>query len=364
MTKRKENSVIKIAGQEFVVTQEANSILKQHLAKISRKYRLNRKVYKELTTALRDILLSMPEKRHRNISKQTATEAVQMVGDSYDNESKLSPLQNGLTTTGRKLGGVAKRYILTETFRKRIYLSLAAIMLIPIALSVSSLSFFNQNNDSISSEQNTFETTMGQVRLGDYASEKNAESPQPYTSDAPLYSLFIAFFLAALFFYFVAQHSTHAKLTFALALIAIVASINISDAQERTTWANINNWQNFVSTPSTRTVNDFDKLLACGTEINLVFGSSNDGMFYELRDNGYKLATELETKSFYEQPSRDQICTTYDKLRQTLPDSCIVLQSYVKDEDNTVRAIDYREQANRSSDEKKVLKERYGFFTK
>jgi hypothetical protein len=50
--------------------------------------------------------------------------------------------------------------------------------------------------------------------------------------------------------------------------------------------------------------------------------------------------------------------------RQTLPDSSIVLQSYVKDEDNTVRAIDYREQANRSSDEKKVLKERYGFFTK
>ncbi len=362
---QKQNDVITIAGHEFVVTKDAKDVLTKHLSKVSRKYRLNRKVQKELTVALRDILLSMPEKRQRSISKITADEAIVMAGDSFDNESALQPLQNGVRQSGASLKQFAKEYVLTEKFRKRVYLALAATMLVPIALSASSLSFFSQNNDAgMSSSQSAFETTMGQVRLGSYVDTQISESPQPYSSDAPLYSMFIAFLLLATFFYFLALRSPHAKFAFALALIAVVASLNITDAQKRATWENIGEWKNYVSAPSTREASDFDKLLACGNEINLVFGTNNDGMFYKLRDTGFKLTDELETKSFYEQPARDQICTAYDKLRQTLPDSSIVLMSYVKDEEGMVRAYDYLEQTNRSSNEKKILKERYGFFTK
>lgn len=91
---KKQNEVIKISTNEFVVSSEAKTILETYLKNIRRKYRLDKKAYTELETALRDVLIDLPAKKSATIDKKTATECVDMVGSEYDGQRAVSKLSS------------------------------------------------------------------------------------------------------------------------------------------------------------------------------------------------------------------------------------------------------------------------------
>ena len=101
---KKQNEVIKISNSEFVVSEDAKETFQTYLKNIRRKYRLDKKIHVELENALRDILLELPQKKTTTISKDTAVEAVNMVGDDYEGgEGLISRLKTRICSMAKPL---------------------------------------------------------------------------------------------------------------------------------------------------------------------------------------------------------------------------------------------------------------------
>jgi multisubunit Na+/H+ antiporter MnhB subunit len=367
---KKQNDIIEIAGKEFVVSEDAKKKFTKYQNNLSKKYRFNKKIKNELLSALRDVLSEKTAKKTTAISAKTAQETTEMIGYSYEKETSLTPLINKLDKNIKIFSKKTKKVVLTEKFRKNIYLSLSFIMLIPIGLIISSFNIFAPNyyNDS-PINYTAFDTSMGVVELGEYAkvTETNILNNFP-TDDSVAYSITVVTILMAVLFYLLSRRSKHTKLVIALLVVSVVGSININDMHNSALWISAQEFNNTLYQNAfpvaDREVDDFDKLQACGSTINTIQGGNDDGIFYKLRDVGFKLKSELKTDSMYADPTRAQICTAYNELRTTLNDDSIVLQTYVLDENQQIRPYDHLENASRSSNDQKELKMRYGFFTK
>ena len=119
------------------------------------------------------------------------------------------------------------------------------------------------------------------------------------------------------------------------------------------------------SVPVSREPNDYDKLSACGTQINYIeVGETSGSVYYALKDQGFTLAKELETASIDQEPSKTQICSEDDALRTTFADESIVLQTFIIDEKGLERPVDFDEVYGRSEKDLSPYKIRYGFFVK
>ena len=368
---KKQNEVIKISNSEFVVSTEAKVVFESYLKNIRRKYRLNKKIHEELQNALRDILLELPQKKTTTISKTTAVEATEMVGDDYEGgEGVISRLKTATVSAAKPLLARFKSTVLTTSFRRKMYYGFAFLMLIPIGLTISSLPMFEANFYSQPNLENqTLDTTLGKITYGEWANTSFADNPvfSDYSSTQQTYSIIIVFLLAFIFLITLAQKSKYTKHVFGLLIVLFVASYGISLNVERS-------FQNTVSTngsylahssPVSRDPNDYDKLSACGTQINYIeLGETSGSVYYGLKDQGFVLTKELETQFVGQEPSRAQICSEYDALRNTYTDESIVLQTFIIDDKGTERPVDFEEIYSRNENDLNSYKIRYGFYTK
>ena len=359
----KQNDVINIAGEEFLVNKDAKEILEKYQSELSKKYRFNAKVLKELSSALRDVL-SEKTVKSKTITVSTAKDTILMIGDSYEKEGRLSPLVQKCSIFLNKIKGA----VLTEKFRKRIYLTLMFIMLLPLGMSISGLRVFQPNSETVNTDQNSSTTTLGIVTLGNYI---NSQPLQPESffpeSNTLEYSVIVVTVLLTVLFFLLSRRSKHVKIVVALLVVSVVSSLNINDNYQRSLmYAANNSVYAFINQPVStyRAVDDFDRLQACGAQINIVLSDNSSGMFYKLRDTGFKLKTELGTPGSDLDPTRDQICVAYNELRKLLPDSSIVLQYFIKDEKGEIRPYDFQEQMSRAENNKRQNKTFYGFFVK
>jgi hypothetical protein len=110
---------------------------------------------------------------------------------------------------------------------------------------------------------------------------------------------------------------------------------------------------------------DLDKLKICEASINYVFGQQSGEVYYKLKDEGFVLEKAFNGESRSYQPTREDLCQTYNTLRNNLPNENIVLQLYIIDSDGMMRPFDeaelYSESATKPSRNNTI---QYGFFTK
>ncbi|MBP6961998.1 hypothetical protein KBB49_00475 [Candidatus Saccharibacteria bacterium] len=367
---KKQNEVIKIGNNEFVVSVEAKVIFQSYLKNIKKKYRLDKKIYKELENALRDILLELPQRKTTTISKTTAVEATEMVGDDYEGgEGLITRLKNATRSKTKPLLNRFKTTVLTNSFRRKMYYGFAFLMLIPVGLTISSLPMFDANFYSQPNlESQTLDTTLGKVTYGEWANTSLADNPifSDYSNATQTYSIVLVFLLAFIFLISLAQKSKYTKHVFGLLIVSFVASYGISLNVERSFQNAINNGSYLAySVPVSREPNDYDKLSACGTQINYVeLSDTAGGVYYGLKDQGFVLTKELETQNVGQEPSRAQICSEYDNLRKTYTDESIVLQTFIIDDKGAERPVDFDEVYGRSEKDLSPYKIRYGFYIK
>jgi hypothetical protein len=370
---KKQNEVIKIANNEFVVSIEAKDVFESYLKSIRRKYRLDKKIHKELENALRDILLELPHKKTTSINKTTAVEAVGMVGDDYEGgEGLITRLKTAVNSKSKPLLNKFKTTILTNSFRSKMYYGFAFLMLIPVGLTISSLPVFDANFYSQPNlESQTLATTLGKVTYGEWANISFAESPisADYGNTQQTYSIIIVFLLAFIFLITLAQKSKYSKHVFGLLVVSFVVSYSISLNIEASFQNAVNTNGGYLghSGPVHREPNDYDKLSACGTQINYIeLGETSGSMYYGLRDRGFNLKHEFEGPGIDYLPPRDELCRVYDELRTSLRNEAIILQTFTIDKDGSKRPVDLDERYGIGgyTTNNKYFKIRYGFFVK
>lgn len=370
---KKQNEVIKIGNNEFVVSEEAKVIFQSYLKNIKKKYRLDKKIYKELENALRDILLELPMRKTTTISKTTAVEAVSMVGDDYEGgEGVITRLKTTVSSKTKPIVGKFKSTVLTNTFRRKMYYGFAFLMLIPVGLTISSLPMFDTNFYSQPNpESQTLDTNLGKITFGKWANTALGDNPifSDFSNTQQTYSIIVVFLLAFIFLISLAQKSKYTKLVFGLLIVSFVASYGISLNVERSFQNAVSNNGSYLahSSPVHREPNDYDKLSACGTQINYIeLGETSGSMYYALIDQGFNLTHEFEGPGIDYLPPRDELCQVYDELRTRLPNEAIVLQTFTIDKDGSKRPVDLDERygVGGNTSNNKYFKIRYGFFVK
>lgn len=102
---------------------------------------------------------------------------------------------------------------MTETFRRRLYYTLALISLLPLGIQISMLPVFQPNFNYPSVDYTTYESTLGTVTLGDYA--KSAYSPdRDFVAEAvnntpAIASIVVVFAITTLTLVGLAQRTKH-----------------------------------------------------------------------------------------------------------------------------------------------------------
>lgn len=365
---KKSNEIIQIGGETFIVTPKGKHVLRTHLKSMKRKNRLDKNARKELENALRDVLIEIRPNATATLSLKKINEAILIIGDSYDSHKVIRNLWAKLTTTARRSMSIVSTR-LTEKNRKRMYYVLTGLTLLPIGVTISSLSVIQSSPVQFSPVySNTYDSTIGTVTLGNYFG--NLKKPFEYngtSNDTSTYMLIAVLLLLFVFLVSLAHRWRYTALIGAMLVTTFVTSFGISQNEQAVfeQTARLNGLQSFVSPPLDRDADDFDTLSVCNVQIQFIELSSTAGdMYYALKDKGFELVDELETEGFSGVPEREQICTAYDQLRKSYTSESIVLQSFVRDETGNERPYDYLENANRSSNNRKELKLRYGFYVR
>jgi hypothetical protein len=260
-----------------------------------------------------------------------------------------------------------RKILLTETTRKRIYLALAGVSLLCIGLMLSTLySIHSSPGLNTNPFRDTTLTTLGTVRVGTWAGSVPGNPEWENMTEWPTYFQLALFIDVFIMLVLLAYRNKYAKITAAVAVVLIILVGNATYEYERqieTIGSNLNTY-NAIGSDYKRTASDLDYLEACGSNIQYVMGAQSGAVFYELRDKGFALVTELNADAPQLDPTRDVICKAYDNLRKIYPNENIVLQSYVKNSAGEPRPFDIEENYGAFRSNNAYVQPIYGFFVR
>lgn len=361
----KKNELLEIAGQEFILSSTAAVALERYLRDIKKKYRFQPSIRKSLEEALRDVLISYQAGRSNVITKPKATSAIAIVGDKYEEDGLAGKALRKLTSLINRVLREVKKLTQNQKARNGIYIFVAiASTVSAIALATSAWNASHSNEEENPSTTYTIQTTIGSVRSSHWADLPDFPDYPQGIEQAIAGS--ITCLLIAVFFIMVVRTYKYKLLVLALVVVSGATWLFLAHIthQDREHHKDILNSTITPGIETVRTTKNLDYLLVCGTEIHYVMGEQSGRLFYAFQDMGFKLKTELKTDKPYVDPTREQICTAYDQLRQSHTDDEIVLQLFIQDIHGTIRPFDYEETYTTENGSLNRYPPRYGFFVK
>lgn len=361
----KKNELIRIADQDFVMSPTAYPLVRSYLKQLRGRYRFRRQARLALEEALRDVLVSYQTKKSAVITKPKARQAITMVGTGYETANPVAKLSRRAVPAASALGRWVQKVIRDPKVVRSLYVAVAVAALLIGALLLRTIWRIEPYPRVPEPTSGILPTTIGDVRSELWADYPEFP-PYPQGTVQALAGLFTCVFvITACVLFLLRSRYRHLALALVLAGSLTWAAAAFVTQRDRRAHRQILNSYTYAGMDTVRTTEDVDYLQACGTEIRYVMGAQEGRLFYEFRDAGFELATELEKTSPRGEPTRATICTAYDALRRSHPDEDIVLLHFIRDTSGTVRPFDFKE--------KYVTEEggfvtnypmRYGFFVR
>ncbi|MBL8122391.1 hypothetical protein JNM87_06630 [Candidatus Saccharibacteria bacterium] len=341
-----KTSLVTLQGQDFIVTQPAQSMLVAYLKNLQRATRFRPKAYRETVEALRDVLLAgSPSKP---VSKQRLSSAIALVGLPDTPQLGLWHENSRLLRFGLACLGMFRR-----RWGHRLLLGLLAgtVMLAVISAFAGLVALFSSR--SVGGGWVITQTSIGSVRSW---VERTGSMAWPHNWVASAaYSVVFMLCAAALLQLVRGQRRLASGLAVFVCTCLVASLWMLQRADE-------------AIPPTSRIISGSQAaplqshmayLQQCGDEIPYVFDTSTSGtLFRQLRDDGFRLAQPITTRVSDDTLSTPELCSQYDVLRTKHAKNDVVLQYYTQTADGTLRPYHF------SDIEDARVTSSYGLFVK